>query len=79
MTGHESHFSISMLAAWQSLIFTCFAVPRAEFLFIWCQHCAPAREFSALRHCPLFIQSLLSFSDVFASLVTKEYEAACIE
>lgn len=79
MTGHESYFSISMLAAWQSPIFTCFAVPRAEFLFIWCQHRAPAGEFSALRHCPLFIQSPLSFSDVFASLVTKEYVAACIK
>lgn len=79
MTGHESYFSISMLAAWQSLIFTCFAVPRAEFLFIWCQHRAPAGEFSALRHCPLFIQSTLSFSDVFAPLVTKEYVAACIK
>lgn len=79
MTGHESYFSTSMLAPWQSLIFTCFAVPRAEFLFIWCQHRAPAREFSALRHCPLFIQSPLSLSDAFASLVNKEYVAACIK
>lgn len=50
-----------------------------NFLFIRCQHRTLAREFSVLRHCPLFIQSPLSLSDVFASLVNKERVAACIK